>query len=223
MATWTDWLNFHRTVLFHIASAVSWTHSHNCVPMDTSGSQLLPSRGILTKSGTWKISKYETIPVTAVEAHSVVRHRGSHIFLKVGSQMAVKLSELSAGRPPFTPRKIPDTRFCYSPSSGKLFSSRIGSRVGWFTVIHNTWNHGFTYRRPLPDIQKRFLNHRKAIILNKTAAMMAKHWKFCKNLIWRIPESRHHAIRSRRGNAGGREIQRGPKKMYNTSTHNISA
>jgi hypothetical protein len=38
--------------------------------------------------------------------------RGSHIFHKIGSQMAVRLSALSAGRPPFTRRKIPGTHFC---------------------------------------------------------------------------------------------------------------
>jgi hypothetical protein len=35
----------------------------------------------------------------AVEAHTVVRSRGCHIFQTIGSQMAVKLSALLAGRP----------------------------------------------------------------------------------------------------------------------------
>jgi hypothetical protein len=37
---------------------------------------------------------------------------GSHIFQKIDSQMAVRLSALNAGRPPFTRRKIPGTYFC---------------------------------------------------------------------------------------------------------------
>jgi hypothetical protein len=34
-----------------------------------------------------------------MEAHRVVRYRGSHIFYTVGSQMAMRLSALRAGRP----------------------------------------------------------------------------------------------------------------------------
>jgi hypothetical protein len=34
-----------------------------------------------------------------MKAHRVVRRRGSHIFLTIGSQMAVRLSALSASRP----------------------------------------------------------------------------------------------------------------------------
>jgi hypothetical protein len=45
-----------------------------------------------------------------VNAHSVLRRRGSHIFSKTtGSQMAVSLSALRAGRP-LSPKKIPGTR-----------------------------------------------------------------------------------------------------------------
>jgi hypothetical protein len=35
----------------------------------------------------------------AVEAHRVVRRRGSHICWTIGPQMAVRLSALQAGRP----------------------------------------------------------------------------------------------------------------------------
>jgi hypothetical protein len=34
-----------------------------------------------------------------MEAHRVVRRRGSHIFYTIGSQMAVSLPALRAGRP----------------------------------------------------------------------------------------------------------------------------
>jgi hypothetical protein len=47
----------------------------------------------------------------AVETHRVVRRRGSHIFKTVGSQMAVRLSALRAGRP-LPPRNIPGPYFC---------------------------------------------------------------------------------------------------------------
>jgi hypothetical protein len=38
--------------------------------------------------------------------------RASHVFQTIGSQMAVRLSALRAGRLPFNPRKIPGTHFC---------------------------------------------------------------------------------------------------------------
>jgi hypothetical protein len=47
-----------------------------------------------------------------VEVHRVVRRRGSHIFQRVGSQMAVRLSVLRAGRPHFISRKFPGTHIC---------------------------------------------------------------------------------------------------------------
>jgi hypothetical protein len=40
-----------------------------------------------------------------MESHRVARRRGSHIFWTVGSQMAMKLSALCAGRP------LPPRRF----------------------------------------------------------------------------------------------------------------
>jgi hypothetical protein len=45
-----------------------------------------------------------------VKAHRVVGRRGSHIFYTVGSQMAVRLSDLRADCP-LLPRKIPGTHF----------------------------------------------------------------------------------------------------------------
>jgi hypothetical protein len=41
-----------------------------------------------------------------VEANRVLRRRGFNIFQKIGSQMAVRLSALRAGWPPFIPRDI---------------------------------------------------------------------------------------------------------------------
>jgi hypothetical protein len=46
----------------------------------------------------------------AVEAHRVVRLRGSHIFWTIDSQMAVRLSALHVRRP-LLPTKIPGTYF----------------------------------------------------------------------------------------------------------------
>jgi hypothetical protein len=43
--------------------------------------------------------KGNAIPVQAVETHRVVRRRGSHILQTIGSQTAVRLSVLRAGRP----------------------------------------------------------------------------------------------------------------------------
>jgi hypothetical protein len=41
-----------------------------------------------------------------------MRRRGSHIFYKIGSQLAVRLLALRAGQSPFTNRKISGTHFC---------------------------------------------------------------------------------------------------------------
>jgi hypothetical protein len=51
-----------------------------------------------------KLSLYQ-----AVEVHTVVRRRGSHIFYTIGSQMTERLSALHAGP---SPRKISGTHFC---------------------------------------------------------------------------------------------------------------
>jgi hypothetical protein len=48
----------------------------------------------------------------AVEAHEVLKRRGSHIFWTIGSNMAMRLLALRAVRPPFTPRNIPGAYFC---------------------------------------------------------------------------------------------------------------
>jgi hypothetical protein len=47
-----------------------------------------------------------------MEAHRVVRRRGFHIFKKIGSQIAVRLSALRAGRP-LLPKKIPGTHLFF--------------------------------------------------------------------------------------------------------------
>jgi hypothetical protein len=44
-----------------------------------------------------KINKTILVTGQAVEAHRVVRYRGSHIFYTIGSQMAVRPSALRAG------------------------------------------------------------------------------------------------------------------------------
>jgi hypothetical protein len=64
-------------------------------------------RGAMNKNGvkTVKLSLQQ-----AVEARRFVRRRGSHIFQTIGSQMAMRLSALRAGRP-LPPRKIPGTDF----------------------------------------------------------------------------------------------------------------
>jgi hypothetical protein len=46
-----------------------------------------------------------------LDAHRALGRRGSHIFYKIGSQMAVKFSALLSGRP-LLPMKIPGTHFC---------------------------------------------------------------------------------------------------------------
>jgi hypothetical protein len=61
-----------------------------------------------------KIKKYKAIPVTNSE-YSLVCDTAMPpppLFLIIGSQMAVRLSALHAGRPHFTPGKIPGTHFC---------------------------------------------------------------------------------------------------------------
>jgi hypothetical protein len=60
---------------------------------------------------TLKSKKGKAVPVQAVEAHRVVRRRGSHIFQQIGSEIALRLSALRTGRP-LPPRKIAGTHFC---------------------------------------------------------------------------------------------------------------
>jgi hypothetical protein len=57
-----------------------------------------------------------------------MRRRGFHIFWTIDSQMAVRLSALRADRPPFTPRKIPGTHFCYRLSRPQGHSAAGGIR-----------------------------------------------------------------------------------------------
>jgi hypothetical protein len=65
------------------------------------------------KSMACKIGKVVKLSLQdAVGSHMIVRHRDSHIFQTVGSQMAMRLSALCAGRPHFTAKMIPGTHFC---------------------------------------------------------------------------------------------------------------
>jgi hypothetical protein len=63
-----------------------------------------------------------------VDDDPVVRHWGSHIFYRIGSQTAVKLSALGAGRC-LPPRKIPGTNFFWrlSRPRGHSANGRIKS------------------------------------------------------------------------------------------------
>jgi hypothetical protein len=74
-----------------------------------------------------------------------VRRRGSHIFYTIGSQMAVRLSALRAGRPPFTPKKIPGTHFCQ-----RLSRSQGHSAAGKIRSIEKSNNLIGTRTRDLP-------------------------------------------------------------------------
>jgi hypothetical protein len=62
-----------------------------------------------------------------MEAHRVVRRRGSHIIQTVGSQMAVSLSALRAGRP-LPSRKIPGIHLCWRLSRTQGHSAAGKSR-----------------------------------------------------------------------------------------------
>jgi hypothetical protein len=50
-------------------------------------------------SGTPRVKEVRLSLQNAVKAHRVVRCRGSHIFYRIGSQMAVRLSALRTGSP----------------------------------------------------------------------------------------------------------------------------
>jgi hypothetical protein len=56
--------------------------------------------------------QFKAIHVTGRGGSLSCETRGFHIFHIIGSQVAVRLSALSAGRP-LTPRKIPGTHFYY--------------------------------------------------------------------------------------------------------------
>jgi hypothetical protein len=80
-----------------------------------------------------------------VEAHRVVRRRGSHIFFRHGSQMVVRLSALRAGRP-LPPMNIPGTHFC-----SRLSEPRATVRLGEFSKLKKKKIHLIgTRTRDLP-------------------------------------------------------------------------
>jgi predicted RNA binding protein YcfA (HicA-like mRNA interferase family) len=83
----------------------------------------------------WNVKKKVKL---SMKAHRVMRHRGSHIFYTIGSQMEVRLSPLHAGRP-LQPRKIPGTNFCLRPSrpQGHSAAGRIRSIEKSNDVIRN--------------------------------------------------------------------------------------
>jgi hypothetical protein len=66
-----------------------------------------------------------------VEAHRVVRHQGSHNFYIIGSQMAVRLSALSAGHP------LPPRRFLVLISVRGLVDPRAIVRLEGNRSIEN--------------------------------------------------------------------------------------
>jgi hypothetical protein len=71
--------------------------------------------------------KGKAIPVTGHEGHRVVRRRDSHSLHTICSQMAEVVSLTHT--PPFTPRKIPGTHFCWrlSRPQGHRAAGRIRS------------------------------------------------------------------------------------------------
>jgi predicted RNA binding protein YcfA (HicA-like mRNA interferase family) len=68
-----------------------------CWKEDLSGSDY--SSLALCQSVSRQVKEGKAIPVTGREGHMGVRSRGSHIFQRVGSQMAVTLTALRPGRP----------------------------------------------------------------------------------------------------------------------------
>jgi hypothetical protein len=92
----TSWCTFFRAVTyFHSLSILQYIVSKH-----------------LKEETHLKVKKGKLSLTQGVEAHRIVRRRGSHILVKIGSQMAVRMSALRARLPPFTPRKIPGTNFC---------------------------------------------------------------------------------------------------------------
>jgi hypothetical protein len=84
-------------------------------------------------TGKLKLSLQE-----AVEVHRIVSRRGSHTFYKIGSQMAVRLSALSACRS-LLPRKLPGIHFCrrLSRPQGHITAGRVRSNERISDLIWN--------------------------------------------------------------------------------------
>jgi hypothetical protein len=70
-----------------------------------------------------------------MEAHEVVRRRGSHIFYRVGSQMSVRLSAIRACRP------LPPGRFMVLISVRGLVDPRAIVRLEGLGLLKKWYQH----------------------------------------------------------------------------------
>jgi hypothetical protein len=80
-----------------------------------------------------------------VEAHRVLRRRDSHIFLTIGSQMAVRLSAFRAGRP------LAPARFLVRISVKRLSRPPGHSAAGRFSSTEKSNDLIRNRNRDLPD------------------------------------------------------------------------
>jgi hypothetical protein len=111
----------------------------------------------------------------SAEDYKVVRRRSSHILHTIDSQMTVWMSNLSAGRPPFTPRKIPGS----IPVRGIVDPTAIEWMDGLSQVINSMTLSRFkpgTFRLPravpLPRLE---LKSRGTMYYSPTASPLSFH------------------------------------------------
>jgi hypothetical protein len=123
----SDYVGFLHEFSFHRP-----LHTHNLSSGTGKIGQILahvPSGLSLTPSQETKKIKVKgnVISVTG-EAHRAVRRRRSIMFETICPHMSV-MSALRVGRPPFTPRKISGTHFCWrlNRPQGHSASGRIRS------------------------------------------------------------------------------------------------